>query len=169
MIRRGVLALFLPLVGCGTGANVESAGNSLQPLRVVYNGIQCPGTEAGVEIIHDSGSWSDWKKRLKGFSIARSSGRENEIRDPDFGQGIVAVISMGSKPTAGFSIDVTEADAVLIKGILRISSTWQQPADGAVLPLVVTAPCVVVTVPAEDYRSVEILNQHGDVVLRQQL
>ena len=50
---------------------------------------------------------------------------------------------------------------------LTISAIWQQPPEGAILPQVLTSPCVAITVPTAQYSTVKVENQNGDFVIDQ--
>jgi len=87
--------------------------------------------------------------------------------DLDFGHVSVIVISMGQKPTPGYTVDVSEGSVTLQGKALTISALWHQPPQGAVLPQVITSPCIAITVPTAQYSTVNVENQNGDIVIAQ--
>ena len=163
------LGLTLILSACGPGLSQSPVANSVEPMQmqVVYRSNRCPAVEPGVQVIRDTASWAEWRRQLNRQLFSVANGADDDAAAVDFGQVTVIVISMGQKPTPGYSVEVLEDSAVLQGGSLNISSVWQQPAEGAILAQVLTSPCVAITVPTAQYDTVKINNQHGDIVIDQ--
>ena len=165
------LGVILVLGACGTGLNQAPAVDASErvPVQVVYRGSRCPAAQPGIQVIRDADSWTEWQRQREQMFFSVSNEPEDEEANLDFGQVTVIVISMGQKPTPSYAVEVTEGSAVLQGESLNISSVWQQPAEGAILPQVLTSPCIAITVPRARFNAVKIENQHGDIVIDQRI
>ncbi len=163
------LSLTLVLGACGSGLNAPPATEATEPVHVLYRGIHCPATQPGIRVIRDAASWSEWQRRQQQMSFSTSNEPEQEAAALNFSQVTVIVISMGQKPTPGYAVDVPEGSVTLQGPSLTISTVWQQPPEGAILPQVITSPCVAITVPTAQYSTVKVENQHGDIVIDQSI
>ena len=165
------LSLTLVLGACGTDLNQVPAVDASErvPVQVVYRGSRCPAAQPGIQVIHDADCWAEWQRQRQQMFFSASNEPEDEAANLDFGQVTVILISMGQKPTPGYAVEVPEGSAVLQGETLNISSVWRRPPEGAILPQVLTSPCVAITVPRAKYNTVKIENQYGDVVIDQRI
>ena len=170
MLRRISSVGFILILGaCGTGLNQTPATDSRKPVptQVLYRDSRCPAAQPGIQVIRDSGSWVEWQKQRQQLSFSASQEPDTATADLDFGRLNVIVISMGQKPTPGYSVDVPESSVALQGTSLTIRSIWQQPPEGAILAQVITNPCIAITVTAAEYSTVTVENQDGDAVFVQ--
>ena len=165
----GTLAIILLLVACGSGLNQPPASQVSEAMRVLYRGIQCPATQAGIQIIRDADAWSEWQSQRQKMSFSAEKDTANAAPDLNFGQISVIVISMGQRTTAGYSVDVADGSVTLNGTTLTVNTVWQEPLAGAILPQVVTSPCVAITDSNTQYDSIKITNQNGDIVIEQSI
>ena len=165
------LSFILVLGACGSGLNQAPATDATEPMpvQVVYRGSHCPAVQPGIQLIRDAASWAEWQRQRQQMFFSASNEPEDEAADLDFGQVSVIVISMGQKPTPGYSVEVPESSGMLQGASLTISTVWQQPPAGAILPQVLTSPCVAITVRAAQYSTVKVENQNGDIVFDQRI
>ena len=165
------LSLALVLGACSPGFNQAPAVDATKPVsvQVIYRGSRCPAAQPGIQVIRDAASWTEWQRQRQQMFFSASNEPDEEASALDFGQISVIVISMGQKPTPGYAVEVPEGSAVLQGESLNISSVWQQPAEGAILPQVITSPCVAITIPRARFNAVKIENQHGDIVIYQRI
>ena len=63
-------------------------------------------------------------------------------------------ISKGPMPTPGYAM--TLEGATLSDGVLTVRAQWQTPEPDAVLPQVLTHPCVVVALPVTDAKTLRV-------------
>ena len=159
------LALTLVLGACGSGLNPHPATEAIAPVQVLYRGSRCPATQPGIRVIRDAASWANWQRQQQQMSFSASNEPEDTAVGLDFDQVTAIVISMGRKPTPGYSVDVPVGSVTLQGTSLTISTVWQQPPEGAILPQVITSPCVAITVPTTQYSTVKVENQNGDIVI----
>ncbi len=164
------LGLTMILSACGPGLSQSPVTDSTEPvqLEVVYRGNRCAAVEPGIQVIRDTAAWTEWRRQRDRQVLSAAGGPDDEAAAIDFGQFTVIVISMGQRPTPGYAVEVPGDSAMLQEGSLIINSVWQRPAEGAILPQVLTSPCVAITVPAAQYDAVQIKNQQGDIVIDHQ-
>ena len=165
----GSLGLTLILGACSPGFNQAPAVDATEPVsvQVVYRGSRCPAAQPGIQVIRDADSWTEWQRQREQMFFSASNEPEDAAADLDFGQISVIVISMGQKPTPSYAVDVPEGSVTLKGTSLTISAVWQQPREGAILPQVITSPCIAITVPNVPYSTVKVENQSGDIVIDQ--
>ena len=165
----GSLGLALVLAACGSSLNPQPAVDATEPVHVLYRGSRCPATQPGIRLIRDAASWAEWQRHRQKMFFSASNEPEDAATDLDFGQISVIVISIGQRPTPGYAVDVP-AGSVTRKGAsLTISAVWQQPREGAILPQVITSPCIAITVPNVPYSTLKVVNQNGDIVIDQKI
>ena len=168
MLRRtSSVVLILVLGACGTGLNPIPDTSEPVQAQVIYRGIQCPAIQPGIQVIRDAISWTDWQRQRQQMFFLASNEPEDAAPDLDFGQASVIVISMGQKPTPGYTVDVPEGSVALQGTLLTINTIWQQPPEGAILPQVITSPCIAITVPTVPFSTVTVENQNGDILINQ--
>ncbi len=162
-------ALILSACGPGLGQSPVTDTTERLQLEVVYRGNRCPAVEPGVQVIRDTAAWTEWRRPRDRQLFSVVDEPDDEATAIDFDQFTVIIISMGQRPTPGYAVEVLESSATVQDGSLIISSDWQRPAEGAILPQVLTSPCVAITVPTARYDTVRITNQQGDTVIDQRV
>jgi hypothetical protein len=83
----------------------------------------------------------------------------------DFATEGVLLIAMGSRPTGGFALSPAGAPTTLLDGVLRVMVEWREPAAGAIVPQVLTSPCLFLKLPAARFERIEVVNGDGHVRL----
>ena len=165
------LGLTLIVSACGPGLSQSPVADSAESvqLQVVYRGSRCAAVQPGVEVIRDTDSWAEWRRQQDRQVFSADNGPGDEEIAVDFGQSTVIVISMGQKPTPGYTVEVVAGSAMLQGETLKISSIWQQPAEDAILAQVLTSPCVAIMVSTTQYDTVKINDQQGDTIIDQRI
>ncbi len=165
------LGLTLIVSACGPGLSQSPVADSTEPvqLQVVYRGSRCTAIQPGVDVIRDTDSWAEWRRQQDRQFFSADDGPGDEETAIDFGQSTVIVISMGQKPTPGYTVEVVAGSAMLQGETLNISSIWQQPAEDAILAQVLTSPCVAIMVSTTQYDTVKINDQQGDTIIDQRI
>jgi len=165
------LGLTLIVSACGPGLSQSPVADSTEPvqLQVVYRGSRCTAIQPGVDVIRDTDSWAEWRRQQDRQFFSADDGPGDEETAIDYGQSTVIVISMGQKPTPGYTVEVVAGSAMLQGETLNISSIWQQPAEDAILAQVLTSPCVAIMVSTTQYDTVKINDQQGDTIIDQRI
>ena len=109
-----------PLVQRGTSASPDFAQQNL--------------------VVRDAQTWeTTWAALYKGVSPRPA------LPGVDFARDLVVVVSMGGKPTAGYSVAVSTADEA--SGAITVGITQTAPGSSCVLPQIVTNPVAVARIP----------------------
>lgn len=81
----------------------------------------------------------------------------------DFKRERVLLITMGQRPTGGYLLDLARPSAVVISNRIIVYLTWFKPPAGAILPQVITSPCILLSLPKGDYSSIQVKDQTGRI------
>lgn len=165
VIRNGILGLACVVVGaCESGPDPSPPDNGPVPIPVdvVYRGSQCPATEPGASVIDDAAAWAEWRAARPQSFFPAADGPDADV---DFGAARVIVVSMGTRPTAGYALDVPAGTARLHGDVLEIDADWREPAAGAVVAQMLTSPCIAIAVPRVSFGRVRVTSQDGDTVI----
>lgn len=73
-------------------------------------------------------------------------------------------ISRGPQLSRGFELHLADQAQVMSPNALKIDVFWSVPDTSKPQPLVTTAPCLVVSVPAGPWTIIEAVDQHGELV-----
>jgi hypothetical protein len=140
-----VLALALTLsAGC--------AGERRLTVETVLNYDQCQGITAGLTRV----GYAE-VAAIRGGTLLNLSGPEEAANQNE--DVLLVAISRGQQPTPGYALSV--ADARRRNGSAVIQVDWTTPPSGAVLPQVLTHPCLVVGMSRSDLSRVEAVDGAG--------
>ncbi len=138
----GLMALPL-LVACGSVP---------LPIGDVFTSPHCHISKEGVTPIID-------EQALRGVIRKSQSGMVGAaspaIPEMNFETTMAYVISMGSKPTAGYAIQMTGKEARYKDGVVGLPVKFIEPGQ-KMAAQIVTSPCKVITLPKGDYKRVEM-------------
>lgn len=79
--------------------------------------------------------------------------------------GAYVLIGMGQRSSGGHGLAVSR-EAFELDGRLRLQATFVSPAAGRMTTQMLTSPCVLLRVPATEWREVEVIDQDGQVRAR---
>jgi hypothetical protein len=146
-MRRNLAPLLcLLLTACAVQEPDERAGEV--GVRTLTSGLQC-GKGRGVSIVELDSREARQSALLPG-DLASTPNSER-----------VFVISMGLRPTAGYSLSLAQKRARLEHGVVTIPLTWHEPAPGAITAQVITQPCLVIALEKRQYTGVRVIDQSG--------
>ncbi len=74
--------------------------------------------------------------------------------DINFNTHQVFLLSLGTKPTSGHGLLLEEGPALYQNNILILPVKVMEPAENTMQAQVITTPCVLVSVPKNNYRKV---------------
>jgi hypothetical protein len=132
---------------CGAAARVvwlstalvysQSAAPSTPLMRTIAKGAQSNVDVAKTVTIRSAAEWA---------ALWRTHAPERDLPDVDFSREIVAGVFLGSRPSAGFQVEVVgvrdEPDALVVQYRVTV------PARDAVSAAVLTAPYHLVALPS---------------------
>lgn len=142
--RPPALALAVLLGGC--------AGEQSLNATTVLSYDQCQGIDSGLTRV-------DYAEvaGIRGSTLLDMSRPEPDADNDDL---LLVAISRGRQPTPGYSFSLE--DARRRDGTAVVSVGWRTPDSGAVLPQVLTHPCLVVGLPASGLERVEAVDTSGE-------
>ena len=139
-------ALLLVLTGCA------ASGNATLPqspqVRQVTQSAHCGLTGPGVAYVNSA-------ENLDTFLGVRGQNMSTDvIRQVDLAQEQLIFVTLGQKPTAGYSLGLAEVGQE--HGTLNLHMDVKTPAPGMMVAQVMTSPCVVLAVAGGDWARVEV-------------
>ena len=150
--------LLSSIQSCAQPANSTAGQDRPLTAKVLYSTNQC-----GLAASQPTAVWIDNPQSLariyQGFPVLPS------IQPPpvDFTRSGVLLIGMGQRPTAGYGLSLAEGSPQLKGDTLKVRVNWQEPAPGRLLAQVLTAPCLLVKLPAVPFQQVTVIDQTGQV------
>ncbi len=153
---RGLLILLL----CYMATVV--AGDQLPDMievRALQHGSQCGQQIAAVEWIADYPAYPVSHSALR----VRLAEGANDSFDSDRYQ--LVLVSMGQKPSAGYSLALADNLAQVEAGVPSLRLEWHQPPPDVMTAQVVTQPCLLLGLPKRRYQGVNIYNEQDELVL----
>ena len=140
-------ALIAVSTGCATGEPLGAAE--------VLNHRSCKGIAAGITTV----SYDDVAS-LRGSRLIGATDEPTQSEAP--ADLLLVAISKGDQPTPGYEFALQ--DAHLDGATAVISLEWKTPAPNAVLPQVITHPCIVVGLARERLSSVRVVDADGQLI-----
>jgi len=131
------------------------ATSNAVPFQVVHTSATCGTEEPSVRPIGDA-------MRLK--QVLEGSGNMIGSTPParaDFDGSLVLRVSMGQQPSAGALLAMLSARADSTRRALVLEMQWAAPDASRMNAAVITRPCVIVSVPRDEYRSVQVVDASG--------
>jgi hypothetical protein len=166
-IRSGITAVFLLAISaCQSGAG--ETGADTVPILAVYSDSQCLKRELGIEVIRDADALAAWWAPLSRMQLPQRQ-LPQELATIDFVTSAVFVVSMGSRPTPDYAVELYSDRAPVQGSSLTLPVDFLQPTPGAALAQVVTSPCAVFTVPVNHYETIAVRDSQGNNMLESQL
>ncbi|MCR5883135.1 protease complex subunit PrcB family protein [Rhizobacter sp. J219] len=124
------------------------------PHQVLHTGSQCSTETPSVRRVTDATA-------LRQIVQGRALGATVAVPAVDFERSLVLQVSIGPQPNPGHGMSITGARVEGASKRLVLDSVWVLPQPGRMYPMMVTLPCVVVSVPQGDYRSVAVVDAQG--------
>ena len=87
----------------------------------------------------------------------------------DFAREGVLLVAMGQKPTGGYGLDLNREFAVVSDDMAVLSVSWIDPPKGAILPQIITSPCLAIILPLGSYSQIHLLDQDEQLRLKLRL
>lgn len=124
------------------------------PATVVLSHGNCEGAAEGVAEV----SFAD-VAHLRGSTLLAMTAPDDGAEEPDL---LLVSISRGRQPTPGYAL--TLEGASLKDRTATLTLGWQTPDPSAVMPQVVTRPCLVVGVERRGIDRVRAVDEKGDML-----
>ena len=157
------VAMLMAVSACQSGIETAAVSESV-PIRIIYRDSQCLNDAAKITPIRDAATLANWWQPLAKQQFPAKP-LPQKLTAIDFSQSAVFIVFMGSRPTAGYGIELHDDSAHALNDSLTIPAFWKEPAAGMMVAQVMTSPCVVITVQGGSYESVAVRDRHGDLLL----
>jgi hypothetical protein len=87
----------------------------------------------------------------------------------DFDRFCVLAVEMGRKPSAGYEFDTQNISAQAVGDIATITLPHVQPPPGAITAQVMTAPWILIKLPAEGFHAIRVVDQSSALLTQIEL
>jgi len=142
-----VLFLTIVLAGCANTPHQKSARNSPEA-RQVTQSAHCGLTGPGVAWVRSA----EHRDRLLG--VAGQNLSTELVRAVDLADESLVFVTLGQKPTAGYSVTLDGFSAE--QGVLSLSMKLREPAPGMATAQVITSPCAVLAIKPVDWQKLKV-------------
>lgn len=147
--RFAMLVLPLTLMAC--------ASTSQYPVSKIHQSSRCPTQEKTLRLLESSDELAHLTmSRL--MTPANEKPGDTEV-EPDVEKNWLVLFALGQKPTAGYSVSLTEETATVASDVLNLPVAVHEPAQGTLQAQVITSPCLIVSVPKGQYRAISAADQ----------
>ena len=160
-----LLCILLFPNGC-VGTDSHSKEKPTLKLRLLFKGGQCSTNRLNPQAvwIEDPDQFKQTYAQLTKHTIGA---RQDLLSRIDFSREGILVVAMGQKPTGGYGLELNREFAVISNDTAVLKVSWIDPPKGAILPQIITSPCLAVILPKGPYSQIHLLDQ--DAHLRLQL
>ncbi|MBJ6137196.1 protease complex subunit PrcB family protein [Marinobacter litoralis] len=141
-----VPAMVLALSGCAASGN--TAPQQEPQVRQVTQSAHCGLTGPGVAYVDSAGELESLLE-VRGQNMSTGV-----IRQVDFTQEQLIFVTLGQKPTAGYSLGLAEVSQE--KNTLKLRMDVKAPAPGMMVAQVITSPCVVLATAGGNWDRIEV-------------
>lgn len=86
-----------------------------------------------------------------------------EVPAVDFERDGVLLVEMGQRGTAGYGVDLASEQVRRTGDTAQVIVRWTEPRPDAVLPSMITSPCVFIVLPRGDYKRIQVIDEQGRV------
>ena len=151
--------------GC-VGTDTHSKEKQTLKVRLLFKGDQC-GTgrlNPNAIWIEDPDQFKTTSARLTRHTINAQQELSSQV---DFSREGILIVAMGQKPTGGYGLELNREIAVISDDTAVLRVSWIDPPKGAILPQIITSPCLAIILPKGPYSKIQLLDQ--DAHLRLQL
>lgn len=111
-----------------------------------------------------------WITNSEAYRFAYNQTRKHMLGDVsaspniDFTRSNVVAVYMGKHPTAGYQVSLASRTAEVGEhSDLTLLVSWLEPLADALLAQVITSPCILVSIPKDDYSMIQAVDEGGRV------
>ena len=108
----------------------------------------------------------EWITNSKAYRSAYNQTKKHILGDAskpqyvDFNRLGVIAVYMGRRPTAGYQVSLASITAeVGVHNELTLAVSWIEPPVDALLAQVITSPCILVSIPKDDYSTIKTVDE----------
>ena len=161
-----VALLFMLLFpnGC-VGTHSHSKEKPTLNVRLLYKGDQCQTNRLDPQAfwIDDPDQFKKTYARLTQHTLGAQQDPSSRV---DFSREGILMVTMGQKPTGGYGLELNREFAVISDDTAVLSVSWIEPPKGAILPQIITSPCLAIILPKGPYSQIHLLDQDAHLRLQ---
>ena len=148
-------------------ACADMGGDQHIPVEVLYSGSHCggDGTEPHLRRIADEEQFRTERDAM--FRHMLGNDHSDRLQAPDFDENIAVLIAMGQRSTGGYRLELRDDRAAVDNGAVELPVTWTEPDEDAMVTQAITSPCLMVTLPRQDYDTISAVDQDGETRARE--
>ncbi|WP_417518445.1 protease complex subunit PrcB family protein [Marinobacter sp.] len=153
-IREGLLPVLLLagsglLIGCAASDKAENKPDALLARQVIQS-AHCGLTGPGLAYVQTS-------ERLQQLlELPAQNMAVQQLRQVDLEKEHLLFVTLGQKPTGGYSVSLASAKMERGDNMLQLSMVVRAPAPGTMVTQVITSPCAVVAIPAVGWSEIRV-------------
>ncbi len=144
-----LLAGYLLMAGCASSDVVETEPGELLARQVIQSahcGLSGPGL-----------AYVQTPERLQQLlDLPAQNIAVQQLRQVNLEKEHLLFVTLGEKPTGGYSVSLVSANAENTKSPLQLSVVVRSPAPSTMTTQVITSACVVVAVPSHDWPEIRV-------------
>jgi hypothetical protein len=159
-----LLCILLFPNGC-VGTDSHSKEKPTLKLRLLFKGGQCSTNRLNPQAvwIEDPDQFKKTYARLTKHTIGA---QQNLLSQVDFSREGILVVAMGQKPTGGYGLELNREFAVISDDTAVLRVSWTNPPEDAILPQIITSPCLAIILPKGPYSQIHLLDQDAHLRLQ---
>lgn len=137
------------LMGCASSDTAEEKAS--EPLaRQVIQSAHCGLTGPGLAYVQTP------ERLQKLLELPTQNMAVQQLRQVNLEQEHLLFVTLGEKPTGGYSINLASASVESPENTLLLSMAVRSPAPGTMVTQAITSPCAVVAVPATNWPEIRV-------------
>lgn len=136
----------------GLASLAACAADPKLPVATVLNYDRCQGIDTGLTRVDYAAVAG-----IRGSTLLEMQGDAPAVEPAD--APLLIAISRGRQPTPGYRFTLQDAERQGTTAVITVR--WDTPEPGSVLPQVTTHPCLVVSLPHQQFERVEAHDQDG--------
>jgi hypothetical protein len=145
--------------GC-VGSDNHSKNKPTLKVRLLCKGDQCKTNRLDPHAIwiEDPDQFKKTCARLTRHTIGTQQDLSSRV---DFSREGILIVAMGQKPTGGYGLELNREFAVITEDTAVLRVSWIDPPKGAILPQIITSPCLALILPKGPYSKIQLLDQEA--------
>jgi hypothetical protein len=155
------------LAGCNSVADKQAPAEIVNA-RTIHRSMLCEGLQAA-PLLRWITAEDAYHEMYPLVVPGHSDGRDGSPPSVNFSEDAVLLISMGQRRTAGYNLELSRKLPQFKDGELTVPVQWTVPAEGLFVAQVITHPCMILTLPRRDIRSVTVVDQNDSVLLSNEI
>ena len=127
--------------------------------EVMHGSNNCHGSqkEPSLKLIKNEKEWSAF------FLNTMAAGKlpQPEVPEVDFTDSALLVIDWGIKSSTGYNMKLAQDSSTIVNKELKINVVLETPSPGRMQAMMMTHPCIVISIPDKGYDSIVVKDQNA--------